>query len=154
MKKFKFSLETVLKWKRSQEEKALEVMGAAMKRRQEMFELLQASRRKLGALLQAIRQARQVTMDGWMQAAYAREVGRQEALCQHHQEMLQTAQSEEENARQAYLERRREAEALEKLKEKRTITYKQESARATEQELEEIMLSRLQKTEGSMLCSF
>lgn len=148
MKNFKFSLESVLKWKRSQEEKALELMGLAMRRRQEIFETLQASRRRLGALLMAVRQARAGTIDGWTQVAYTREMGRLEGFCKHHEEMLARAKTEEEIARQTYLQRRCEAEALEKLKEKRSLLCQKENDRLMERELEEIMLSR----EGNLLC--
>lgn len=149
MKKFKFSLQTVLKWKHSQEEEALATFGQAMKARQEAYDTLQTSRRHLGALLNAIRQARAENAQTWAQVTYLREVARQEALCSHHEELLQSAAVLQEKAREAYLLRRREAEALQKLKEKRSKLYQKDVDRATEKELEEIMLSR----EGNLLCS-
>jgi flagellar FliJ protein len=149
MKKFKFSLDSILKLKRSQEEEALKLMGDAMRRRQDAYETLQAGRRHLGALLTAIRQAREGRIDGWNQAAYLREVARQEALCKHYEETLQKMVAEEEKARGHYIFCRRQAEALEKLKNKRRDLYQKEADRDIERELEEIMLSR----EGSLLCN-
>lgn len=143
MKKFKFSLETVLSWKRAQEEDALKVLGAATRQRQLAFDTLQASRRQLGALLQSVREAREGRLETWTQVAYLREVSRQEAFCRGHEELLQRAVLNETRAREAYLERRRQAEIIEKLKEKRQESYRIETERTLEQELEEIMLSRV-----------
>jgi len=149
MKKFKFSLDSVLKWKLSLEEEALKLFGEATRRRQEAFERLQSTRRCLGELLKTIRDARAGRLEGWAQVAYLREAGRQESLCKNYEELLERARIEEAKAREFYLGRRREAEAMQKLREKRYVSYEKDAERAIEKELEEIMLSR----NGKILCS-
>jgi flagellar biosynthesis chaperone FliJ len=142
VKKFKFTLETVLAWKRSKEEDALLVMGKAMRARQEAAAALEYQRRHLGALLGLIRQAREGASQAWSQAAYIREVARCENLCQKRQEALNATIIAENKAREAYLACRREAETLLRLKEKRAQLHKKDAQRVLEAELEEIMLSR------------
>ena len=143
MKKFKFSLETVLKWKRTQQDAAMRAMGEAMRRKQEAFETLQTTRRQMGALLTAIRQARQNNVASWAQVAYMREVARQEGVCKSAEERLAHATALETKSREVYLAARRAVETVEKLKEKRKDSYQIAADRALELELEEIMLSRL-----------
>ena len=153
MKKFKFSLEAALKWKRTQEEEALKQMGMAMRWRQECFNTLEISRRQFGELLKSVRQARSERMEIWTQVIYTREVARQEGVCKKSEELLQKAILQEEAARHAYLQKRREAETIEKLKEKRKETYQLETDRAIERELEEIMLSKANNELANVLCS-
>ncbi len=149
MKKFKFSLDSALKWKLSLEEAALQLFGEASRKRELAFETLQNARRCQGELLKIVRQAREGRQEGWRQVAYLREVNRQEGLCKNYEELLERAKAEEVKAREGYLLQRREAEAIRRLRQKRHEDYQKETNREIEKELEEIMLSR----EGSALCS-
>lgn len=142
MKKFRFSLEAVLRWKRMQEEEALKNLGAHMRRRQQAHETLMQSRRELDKLLENIKEARSGRVEGWMQTAFMREMGRMEGLCVNYAELLQKAIGEENVAREAYLLKKRETQTIEKLREKRSESYIKEISVKTEKELEEIMLSQ------------
>ena len=143
MKKFRFTLDAVLKLKRASEDAALKQFGAATRRRQEALLALESARRQMGALLTAIRQAREAgAVSGWAQAAYVREVSRQEAICKHAEEFLTHCTKEETAAREHYLKCRREAETIEKLGQKRLQEHQKQLSRALELELEEIVLSK------------
>ena len=144
MKRFKFSLAAVLKWKRMQEDSALRVLGEAMRARQNAFDTLQSGRRHMGELLKAIRAARETQSANWaqVQVVYNREIGRQQALCQSYEELLRQAVKQEDTASEAYLGRRKEAETIEKLGEKRKNFHEEMMNRAVEKELEEIVLSK------------
>ena len=144
MKKFKYSLDAVLKWKRSQEEASLRVLGEAMRARQLAFDTLQAGRRHMGELLKTVRDAREIPSQNWaqLQVVYGREIVRQQGVCKGYEESLKKAVFEEERARDAYLIKRKEAETIEKLGEKRKFLHNQQINRAIEQELEEIVLSK------------
>lgn len=142
MKKFRFSLDAVLKWKRLQEEEALKALGQAMQARQRAHERLLAARAQKEQTLSSIRQARQDRMSGALQVAYLSEVGRCEAICQQNEGLLKEAINLETIAREAYLKKKRETDAIVKLRGKREETYVKAAALKNEQELEEIMLSK------------
>lgn len=142
MKKFRFSLDAVLKWKRLQEEEALKALGQAMQARQRAHERLLAARAQMDKTLASIQQAREGRMSGALQVTYLSEIGRCEALCQQNETLLKEATNTETLVREDYLKKRRATEAISKLRGKREEMYIKASALKKEQELEEIMLSK------------
>jgi len=143
MKNFKFNLDSVLLWKKRQQEEALKLMGEATQRKQRGRDELEMARRYLGELLSSLHQQREEGhLYGWAQTMFMRTITHQEGVCRHKQEILEKLKKEEDMARENYLVKHREAEAIEKLRQKRRKNFEKEENLRSEKELEEIVLSR------------
>lgn len=143
MKDFKFNLDSVLLWKKRQEEEALRSMGEATQRKQKGWQDLEVARRYLGELMLSLREQRtQGDLRGWAQTMFMRTITHQEGVCKHKEETLEKLKKEENMARENYLVKHRESEAIEKLRQKRRKIFEKEENSRSEKELEEIVLSR------------
>jgi len=148
MRPFKFNLEAVLRWKKGQEEAALKEFGEAMRRKAKAIEELQLARRYLGNLLNSLREERAKGKQSvWNQTMYMQAISRQEGICKHKEEILEKVTIEEGVYREKYLQKKREAEAIEKVKDKRRFLYEKEANIRLEKELEEIVLSKMVRSD-------
>lgn len=142
MKRFRFSLESVLTLRRFKKQEATGVLGAAQRKRQEAMTALEKRREELAAAENALESA----LAGSVKAS--RMVFLQNALVLRREEARASAQAaaeamqEEERARDALLEAQREEEALEKLKERQRERALLEMEKEDEKAMEEFVAAR------------
>lgn len=131
MRKFKFRLESVLSYRRKLEEEAKNVYMEARSRRLDAekgideIEQLQAEKLKQGFPSLNERLALQVWLDSM------------DDQRRHLEVAIEILQQEEEAARLAWVEARRESEALEKLKTSQKAEYDLELSRWEQNQLDE-----------------
>jgi flagellar biosynthesis chaperone FliJ len=143
VRRFKFSLAAVLRWKVGLRDSALRAFGEATRRRVEAEAQLADARHRQAKLLDAVAQARRGTIAAWAQSSFGSQIAHAESLCDHARERLAHLATQEQAARQVFLDAKRNVEIIEKLNLKRVEQHKLAESRSLELELEEIMLSRL-----------
>lgn len=143
MKKFRFSLESVLTLRSFRKKQASGQLAQARRSREEKEEIL---RRQQGELVTAERVVEEA-LSGSVKAS--RMVFLQNALGQRREavaasrEQLSAAAHEEETAREALLQAQREEEALLKLKERQRERALREMEKEDEKAMEEFVAARL-----------
>ena len=133
-KKFRFSLDSVLKLRAHETEIAREAMGWAVRKRQEQELEVQKARQRLQELAKKRLYGAIDSMALRHHDAFRRDA--QKIIEEAKQELLQAIQNEE-NARQIVVKKRREEESLQKLYEKEEMAHRKEMETAENQFLDE-----------------
>ena len=136
MRKFKFRLESVLQYRRQLEEDAKNVYLESQRRRFELEDhILEISQIRCETLRSAVPDLQsRLVLQTWTEHLDHQ---------QHHSEVaLDILRQEEESARLIWVERRQEAEALEKLRIRQLEEYRLELGRFEQAELDEWAVMR------------
>lgn len=142
MRPFRFPLEAVLKLRRMKEEKALEAYAQSVNRTMEARASLVKATTRQTEIADMVQNARGQRFTATTQQAYslALHAARDEAeACRR---SLAEANAEQSRRLAAYLETRRQAEVLQKLRANQAERHRLDNLRREEREIEEIVMAR------------
>lgn len=142
MKKFRFSLDTVLDYRRQVQDSIQVELGAltAEARRQEAA--LEAARQKYAEIN---REYREKKADGMLIAelrAYETALEVQEAMCVREAGKLNVLRRQEEAKRRELVGAKQDASSVEKLREKKLLAYTKELEKSEEQFIDDLVCAR------------
>jgi flagellar FliJ protein len=137
MRRFKFPLETVLRLRRYQEQEARQEFQWALLRLREAEELLGALLEQRVASQERLREQLAQGSPSALLVALWQGLAHLEEMIRQQQQTVAELEAQAETRRQQYVERQRERQTVEKLKEKRWTEYRYEMERLEQQSLDE-----------------
>ncbi|GBC93902.1 hypothetical protein HRbin15_02404 [bacterium HR15] len=139
MRRFRFRLERLLRYRETREEVALRALREAIRRRVEHERAIQAVRAYCQTLA-----SMSLTPDEWLLREQTLQALK--ARLQAMEELLPLLQEEEQQARAAYQEARRQRESLSRLRARAYDQFQQELSRLLQRETDEVVAYAYQRT--------
>lgn len=138
MRRFRFRLERVLRYRETREEVALRALREAIRRRVEHEHAIQQLRKDCQKLASMT-----LVPTEWLQRE--RTLQALQARLQAMEELLPLLQEQEQQAREAYQEARRQREALARLRARAYDQFQQELSRLLQRETDEVVAYAYQR---------
>ncbi len=142
MKKFRFSLQSVLTLRKIQQEKTLETYAEAVSRSMELHHELMNAVQRQEYLAMLIQEQREASLSASMQQAYAEALEEAEIKSKKLKESLKSAEEEKARKLSEFLQAKQKTEVMVKLRDKEENAFVQEELRNEEKELEDITIAR------------
>lgn len=142
MKKFKFSLDAVLDYRRQIQDSLQVELGTimAMVRRQE--EAVEAARQRYTEINEEYRQKKEAGMSIAEVRGYATALEVQEAVIRREEQALQKLQMQAEAKRNELVHAKQDASSVEKLRERKLADYQEAETKSEEQFIDDLVGAR------------